>query len=112
MHLAIEAKRHMARGAMVGALALFLAQSATCAFAKKGAEPAAKQSAPTKRPRPLTWEERSQIWYDQPETLQTSAVAIADNLFYVGNKQFSSHLLVGKKEIVLIDSESIRPRSR
>lgn len=31
-------------------------------------------------------------------------MAIADNLFYVGNKQFSSHLLVGKKEIVLIDT--------
>ena len=54
--------------------------------------------------RPLTWEERSQIWYDQPETLKTPAVAIADNLFYVGNKQFSSHLVVGKKEIVLIDT--------
>ncbi|MBL7043855.1 MAG: MBL fold metallo-hydrolase [Pirellulaceae bacterium] len=104
MHPATESKRHISRGALVGALALFLAQSTTCAFVATGAEPAAKKSAPTKRPRPLTWEERSEIWYNQPETLKAPALAIAENLFYVGNKQFSSHLLVGKKEIVLIDT--------
>jgi metallo-beta-lactamase class B len=44
------------------------------------------------------------VWRTQPETLRAPAFAIAENLYYVGNKQFSSHLLVGKKEIVLIDT--------
>jgi amino acid efflux transporter len=38
--------------------------------------------------------------------LRAPAFAIAPNLYYVGNKQFSSHLLVGTKEIVLLTTGS------
>jgi metallo-beta-lactamase class B len=37
-------------------------------------------------------------------SLLAPAFAIATNLYYVGNKQFSSHLLVGTKEVVLFDT--------
>ncbi|MHC4400739.1 MAG: hypothetical protein ACYTG0_13770 [Planctomycetota bacterium] len=36
--------------------------------------------------------------------LTPPAFAIADNLYYVGNGYFASHLVVGKKGIVLIDT--------
>jgi metallo-beta-lactamase class B len=48
--------------------------------------------------------EQVTVWHTQPETLRAPAFAIAENLYYVGNKQFSSHLLVGRKEIVLVDT--------
>jgi metallo-beta-lactamase class B len=61
-------------------------------------------AAPAKRTSQQAWLERATVWRTQPETLRAPAFAIADNLYYVGNKQFSSHLLVGSKEIVLIDT--------
>jgi metallo-beta-lactamase class B len=54
--------------------------------------------------KPLTRIELVSQWHNKPETLKAPAVRIADNLFYVGNRQFSSHLLIGEKEIVLIDT--------
>jgi metallo-beta-lactamase class B len=50
------------------------------------------------------WAEKADQWHKDPLSLKTPAFAIAENLYYVGNKQFSSHLLVGSKEIVLIDT--------
>jgi len=63
----------------------------------------ATQAGQKKSARDL-WVERADKWHKEPESLRAPAFAIAANLYYVGNKQFSSHLLVGKKEIVLIDT--------
>jgi len=43
-------------------------------------------------------------WVARPWMVRAPAFAIADNLYYVGNIQFASHLVVGEKGIVLIDT--------
>jgi metallo-beta-lactamase class B len=43
-------------------------------------------------------------WFTRPWLLKAPAFAIADNLYYVGNQRFSSHLVVGEKGTVLIDT--------
>ncbi|MBM3889579.1 MAG: MBL fold metallo-hydrolase, partial [Verrucomicrobia bacterium] len=70
------------------------------------AQPGGRQSgvAPTAPPKVLSQAERMERWQKDPESLRAPAFAIATNLYYVGNKQFSSHLLVGTKEIVLFDT--------
>jgi len=65
--------------------------------------PGTVSPSPKRSPREI-WEEQADKWHKDPLSLQAPAFAIAENLYYVGNKQFSSHLLVGKKQIVLIDT--------
>jgi len=71
-------------------------------------QPGGGQPATTSGQQPRSardvWAERADQWHKAPLSLKTPAFAIAENLYYVGNKQFSSHLLVGSKEIVLIDT--------
>ncbi len=43
-------------------------------------------------------------WFVRPWIMHAPAFAIADNLYYVGNQWFASHLIVGEKGIVLIDT--------
>ena len=67
-------------------------------------QPSAQPKAQQQQPRVLTQVERMEKWHTDPESFRAPAFAIATNLYYVGNKQFSSHLLVGTKEIVLFDT--------
>jgi metallo-beta-lactamase class B len=60
-----------------------------------------RRQAPASSPRKA---EQFRVWNEEPEKLKTPAFAIADDLYQVGNSHFSSHLLVGKKELVLIDT--------
>jgi metallo-beta-lactamase class B len=73
-------------------------------LASAAEEPIAKEPTEASPPQPLSRIELVTMWHRRPEMLKTPAVRIADNLFYVGNRQFSSHLLVGEKEVVLIDT--------
>ena len=43
-------------------------------------------------------------WFVRPWIMAAPAFAIADNLYYVGNQWFASHLVVGTKGMVLIDT--------
>ena len=43
-------------------------------------------------------------WFTRPWALKAPAFAIADGLYFVGNQRFSSHLVVGEKGMVLIDT--------
>lgn len=43
-------------------------------------------------------------WFARPWLMKAPAFAIADGLYYVGNQHFSSHLVVGEKGMVLIDT--------
>jgi metallo-beta-lactamase class B len=63
-----------------------------------------RQRAPATSPAQNRKAEQFRLWNEEPERLRTPAFAIADNLYYVGNSHFSSHLLVGQQEIVLIDT--------
>jgi metallo-beta-lactamase class B len=71
---------------------------------QSGAGPPAATSDQQPRSARDTWVEKADKWHKNPLSLKTPACAIAENLYYVGNQQFSSHLLVGTKEIVLFDT--------
>jgi hypothetical protein len=66
--------------------------------------PAAAAGQPELRPARDRWVEKADRWHKDPLSLNAPACAVAKNLYYVGNKRFSSHLLVGEKEIVLFDT--------
>lgn len=43
-------------------------------------------------------------WFVRPWVMRAPAFAIAENVYYVGNQWFASHLVVGEKGMVLIDT--------
>lgn len=93
-------------GAIVGGLILL---GNRCSYAQQpipqetpagvSEAPAAKANDENTPPR-LTRDD----WFTRPWAMKAPAFAIADNLYYVGNQRFSSHLVVGEKGMVLIDT--------
>ena len=71
----------------------------------ESAEPASQGARPTGSGAPSARARTTpDDWVNRPWMLTAPAFAIADNLYYVGNAHFSSHLVVGKQGIVLIDT--------